>query len=415
MPDDKNAWVSDQLVRLVQIVFALVLAQSLFLFRGVVTHPLEAGNRVATLALVAVFTTTVLSWVDWHTTMVFSPYLTRERPEKMRLFADLLVVIAYAYLLFSVEPLVGHPQDSVLRHLAGYPLAFIGYVVSGVTRRRTYGAAASRLYPIRVFLGLYTVLWLSYWLVWSHRAVFHSGVEVTINVVSLSLVITLMIIYRLYRARYRDRQRARKAGGLVVGVDVDGVLADQITGVLARLRERYGIALTYDDITHWRLPTGPTNIAAEIERALADRQYVVRMPVHRGARRLLRFLYDNNHVVVVTARTAESREWTREWLNRNLLSYDRIEASTEAKKSAHRINVLIDDYLGNVLEFLENTDGAAVLVDQPWNRERENLQIYLRQRRLVVVQSLRQIEAQWSAIDAAARAGRLPVEEGDRP
>ena len=124
MADADTTRISDHLVRLVQVVFALVLAQSLFLFRGVVVHPFTPGNQVAAVAMLAVFGTTVMSWVDWHITMVYSPYETRHRSEKVRLLADLFIVVTYAYLLFTIEPLVGNPSASLRRHLLGYPIAF---------------------------------------------------------------------------------------------------------------------------------------------------------------------------------------------------------------------------------------------------------------------------------------------------
>ena len=39
-------------------------------------------------------------------------------------------------------------------------------------------------------------------------------------------------------------------------------------------------------------------------------------------------------------------------------------------KSAHPTHVLIDDYVGNIDEYLSSSSGKAILVDQPWNRDR---------------------------------------------
>jgi hypothetical protein len=44
MADNDAQKISDQLVRLFQVVVALVLAQSLFLFRGVVVYPFVDVN-----------------------------------------------------------------------------------------------------------------------------------------------------------------------------------------------------------------------------------------------------------------------------------------------------------------------------------------------------------------------------------
>jgi len=286
----------------------------------------------------------------------------------------------------------------------GTPWHSAGISRQARTRRLNYGVAASRLKPIAVFLGFFGAVWLFYWDVWTIQ-VWTAVTGADRNLVTLTVVLGLMIAYRVHSPRYRDDQRARKEAGLVVGVDVDGVLADQVTGVLERLHDREGINLTYHDITDWRLPIGTTNIAREIELTQQDRRYVLEMRIHPGARHLLRFLYEHNRVMIVTARAEQAREWTREWLNRKRLWYDRVETSTEAKKSVHGTKVLIDDYLGNVMEFLENTDGVAVLVDHPWNRERDALRPFLEQGRAFIVRNLPEIEPRWPAIVAAAQRG----------
>jgi hypothetical protein len=53
------------------------------------------------------------------------------------------------------------------------------------------------------------------------------------------------------------------------------------------------------------------------------------------------------------------------------------------------VDALVDDYLGNVSEFLTNSHGPAVLVDQPWNRTgRDELASYVSERRVDVVTAL---------------------------
>ena len=53
--------------------------------------------------------------------------------------------------------------------------------------------------------------------------------------------------------------------------------------------------------------------------------------------------------------------------------------------------MLIDDYTGNIVGFMENTSKWGILVDQPWNRlERDSLTEWLDQR-LWIVTSLAQV------------------------
>jgi uncharacterized HAD superfamily protein len=192
---------------------------------------------------------------------------------------------------------------------------------------------------------------------------------------------------------------------LVVGVDVDGVLADQITGILPLIRERHDVALTRSEITEWNLPIRSSDLGQELQRSMSSREFVLAMPVHEGAASMLTFLRETNRVIVVTARRGPALEWTAEWLHRNHLPFDELVGGIEAKKSACAADVLIDDYIGNIVEFLENTSGRAVLVDQPWNRDRSALLPFAANGRLVFLPRLPDLRDHWPQIAAAAHIG----------
>lgn len=384
--------VSDQLVRLVQVFFALVLAQGLFLFRSALLNPFAHENRIAVLACASVFYTTVSSWVDWHVAMAYCPYDTRQDAERHRVYADVFVAALYAYLLFTIEPLVGHADGSLTLHLAGYPLVFAAYLLSGWLRVRTHGRSASKRQPLVIWMFAYMGLVLAYFY---SRPMVPLGWRVRQNAGALIAALGLMWSYRAYR-RHLVRMERRSAARLKVGFDVDGVLADQITGVLPLVKQRHDVNLTYADITDWRLPINETDIAQEIVRAQQDHEYVVGMQVHEGAKRILDYLHETNRIVVITARQGEAAStWTAEWLRRNKLPYDAVVGGTEARKSEHRTDVLVDDYVGNVLEYLSNTRGVAVLVDQPWNRDRAALAEFIADSRVFIVSDLLEFRRRW--------------------
>lgn len=177
---------------------------------------------------------------------------------------------------------------------------------------------------------------------------------------------------------------------MIVGVDLDGVLGNQIEGVLPVATELHGTALKYEDIVHWRLPVGDTDIAKLIVAALADRDYVLSMPVHPGAVEMMRALGEHHRVVVLTARPEAARAATEEWLRQSGLVYDELAIAAEAQKSLHATDVLVDDYVGNLREYLTNTDGLGVLIRQPWNLDRDELTAW-RGSRLVEVDDLRDV------------------------
>ncbi len=62
-------WLSEQLVRLVQLVFGFVLAEGLGRYAAVLLRPWHDGNRLTALALFGVYVTTIMSWIDWHGTV----------------------------------------------------------------------------------------------------------------------------------------------------------------------------------------------------------------------------------------------------------------------------------------------------------------------------------------------------------
>jgi hypothetical protein len=92
---------------------------------------------------------------------------------------------------------------------------------------------------------------------------------------------------------------------------------------------------------------------------------------------------------VLTARSGEALEWSVEWLELNGLPFDEVAGSEEARKSLHGADALVDDYLENIKEFIANTSGPAVLVDQPWNRDgRGELTKHASAGRLAIVRKL---------------------------
>jgi uncharacterized HAD superfamily protein len=175
---------------------------------------------------------------------------------------------------------------------------------------------------------------------------------------------------------------------MIVGVDIDGVLANQIEGVLPRIKRRLGINLGYEDITHFRLPLGDSDVAVEILDAMTSPDYLLSMPVHDGAHELLQWLAERHTVKLITARPATAIGPTRQWLAQNDLPYHELVAATEALKSRHGTDVLIDDYVGNLAEFLERSDGVGIVLEQPWNTDRSELLAWLQNGRLLLAENL---------------------------
>lgn len=209
--DEQNRRISDQLVRLVQILFGVVAGQSLILYRDVVASPFHHSTVAAALALLSIYVMIVWSWIDWNTTMELRPYDFRrhktpvgafvEHTERFRLYSDLAIVALYAYILFQVKPLVGDPSADIRYLLLGYPIVFVLYLASGVLRIVRHGQRASNIPPIVLYLSVFVGILLVY--------VALRGASIAsfpLNCGALVLTLIAMRAYRWHRRRYSARR-----------------------------------------------------------------------------------------------------------------------------------------------------------------------------------------------------------------
>lgn len=168
-----------------------------------------------------------------------------------------------------------------------------------------------------------------------------------------------------------------RAMSLKIAVDVDGVLADQVSLILKKLNSKYNLNLTKDDIKQWDQKIDDTNIKIEIENALFDREYVLSLPVIQGSKEGMRYLYENYHVTVATARPKETEDATIEWVSSHF-KYHEFCNTKGRRKDCVLSDVLIDDYIPNIEDFAKNK-GVGLLFSQPWNEERTTLESLIRE------------------------------------
>ncbi len=365
--------VSDHLVRLVEFVFALVIATSLLEYKDLVLDPFAPRHSLALLALAVVYMTTIFSWIDYHRSMELNPYLMHlhalrrnQQLDLLRLITDLLIVVVYTYLLFSISPFRESPTADIRRHLIGYFLVFLLYLLSGIPRILTYGKVASRWKLLFLFCSLYFLQFLAYRLVVSDW-----GVSKTTNLSFVAITALLMLAYRIARRR---KAKETAPPRVRIGLDVDGVLADQVSGVLPRVNMKFGTSLSYEDITEWALPIigprGTSDIKTEIESALEDENYVLGLKAYPGVSQASQELGRLGQVVVATARSPNSDAWTQAWLDSIGISYQEFVNAKSTIKNHVGLDVLIEDYGPAVERFVASgEDRLGILIRQPWNQE----------------------------------------------
>jgi hypothetical protein len=216
-------WLADQLLEPTKLVFAIVIAESLREYRVVLTSPIRDGHYIASLALVGIYLTTVWSWLGWHKAHERYPYIVYQdhtkppepnQSETFRFYADLAIVIAYAYTLFQVEPLIADPTHNLVWLLIGYPMIIGLYVAETQLRRMHYGGEVRRLVPLSTALAAFVAVTIGYVLAREALTPVPRGSHdlLWLNGVTLAVVIVLMWAYRRFNDYYKARLAANPTG-----------------------------------------------------------------------------------------------------------------------------------------------------------------------------------------------------------
>jgi len=125
------------------------------------------------------------------------------------------------------------------------------------------------------------------------------------------------------------------------------------------------------DITSWEYPINGTNIKIEIEKAEREEGFVRQMPAIEGAAEAIRVLSANNEIVIATSRESCTDSWSRGWLKKHDIPYKQFVNTRADGKTLLDVDLLIDDYIGNIEAFIKNgaTNRRAILFSQPWNQD----------------------------------------------
>ena len=201
---EQIARVSGNLVALVDIVFAVVIAESLIRYEDIIFRP-TWGLSFASIMLV--YFTVVLSWVDYHVSMDKYPYNRNRTAWWLRFFADVMIVVVYTYLLFAVHGV--DLKGTLARFLPGFGVVFFLYLVSGFGRFLEHGGEASNFKLIIFFGALLCLLAGGYAAVQNALPDWFADWKKQVNWASVGLAFALVIAYRVTRWRHLAKRVAR--------------------------------------------------------------------------------------------------------------------------------------------------------------------------------------------------------------
>ncbi len=125
---------SENLVWVVQILFGLVFAQSLLLYKEILLRPLTPDNVIPFVALATVYVTTLISWKDFSITMSKSPYGGKTIIGDFRFYTDVIIVVIYSITMFSIDSLTKDGNKELYVFLLCYIIIYALYLLSGIIR-----------------------------------------------------------------------------------------------------------------------------------------------------------------------------------------------------------------------------------------------------------------------------------------
>jgi len=364
----KRNWISDKLIHYVDIVFGLVVGQSIIRNLDLILNPLK--YFFAFLALIVIISTVTLSWIGYHKSMYNYPYKVETISiRRIRPFTDFIIVVFYTLLLFTVDNFKTDPANiNLTSFILFYVLIFFLYLVDGLLRIIEYRDrdASKWLLLLRYFI-YYSLLSALYIFLYCRLQY--------MNIINYSVLIICLVLTLRFRFL---RERGYKPDlNLTLVVDVDGVLADQVTPVLENINDKYGSKYTKEYIRRWDqpLPIANTDIKTEIENSHHHPGYVLKMKPMPDAKNVLRELSKYCGITIATNRTRVANISTYLWLIKNNIPYDKYVNTSIKGKGAAKGNILIDDYPKNVLEFTANEgeERTAFIFTQPWNENDQSL------------------------------------------
>ena len=158
---------------------------------------------------------------------------------------------------------------------------------------------------------------------------------------------------------------------LVIGIDIDGVIADLGSAMLPLLSEVCARPILYQDLSSWDLGKA-LNIDEETMthtwEQLFDSDLLRYAPPIKGAVEGISAI-SKHEIWLVTSRPMSIESLTLSWLHDSKVSYDHIVFNRRGDKLSvgPKFNVFVEDFLDETIT-IADAGIFTILFDQPWNQ-----------------------------------------------
>ena len=340
--------LGERFINLVNIMFGVLISLGIHQYRENLLNLFSIQFLPSNLSLFAVYLIIFFSWYYYHRSIHSYPY-NRTVYSRLRLIFDILILITYAYMLYGIY------DPAIL--LMGSMIIFLLYFITGILRILEWKDGKVSNWKLNL------IMMIIFAILYAFFSMFNLHNHLINAVVTISLVLT----YRFVRRKWGYSKL------IVVGVDIDGVLAEQVDHTLKWLRSKKGANLRVSqktDIKKWDEEIAPGLTFDEaIENLLKEDEFFIKeMPVVIGSTKNMKEMYKKYHIVIASSRPPESERATKDWLSRHFKFHEYVN-TRQIGKYGLGLHVLIDDNLENIKNFCKYGGQLAIIFDQPWNQQ----------------------------------------------
>ncbi len=160
---------------------------------------------------------------------------------------------------------------------------------------------------------------------------------------------------------------------LMIGIDIDGVLADLSAAIVPLIERDYGVRVDKEKIVRWDYYTSIPGIDVKVMLDLMDEAWEAgTMPLEEPglSQTLGRLKAGCFHRLILSSRTLPSHPAVVRWLHDQALPYDSLTLLGQGQnKFDFPVDILIDDRPHYADDIKKHPLKFLFLRDQPWNRE----------------------------------------------
>lgn len=196
---------------------------------------------------------------------------------------------------------------------------------------------------------------------------------------------SLGLVYLFFQLWQRDRSLSRAeqkykpkfnslAPSKVIGVDLDGVLADLAEGVIKKLNSLFSIRVTREHITSHNIEECLGVSGDQVRAIFSSEDIFVNLAPVSGAKEAIQRLRERGwYVHIVTDRFSHENDWSvsRDWLTNNGFRWEHLDLVRAREKPAyariHGIRYFIEDNV-DTARALASVCERVFLINEPYNQ-----------------------------------------------